>query len=78
MAHLIVKVGRHAVRFPAVMNAEAMRFARETSERTRWVEVHLRGAKGAGIVGQYTLGQTTREFVPHDRAAGLRSPIKKG
>ena len=79
MAHLKVSIGRHVVRFPASLNAEAMRFAREQSDRRgMWVEVHLVGAKGAGIVGQYFRGQTTPEFCGHDRAAGPRSPVLRG
>lgn len=38
--------------------------------------VYLRGSGNSdGIVGQYIDGRVTPEFVPHNRAAGLRTPI---
>lgn len=79
MAQLKVCIGRRVVRFPASMNTDAMRFARDMSDRHgMWVEVFLMG-RGArdGIVGQYFKGRTSSEFVGHDRAAGLRSPTLK-
>lgn len=76
MAHIKVIVGRNVVRFPAALTPEAMRFARDMSERTRFVEVVLTGPRG-GLVGQYSLGRVTPEFRSHDRAAGLRSSVTK-
>lgn len=64
--------------FAAREVCEALAFARDCSRHIGvGVEVIYRHSRHGGIVGQYHCGKVSREFVAHDRSAGLRSKIQE-